>query len=129
MRLRSLTSREKPSTLAQVEHFVGLDDAIKELMARAKLNQSQLADRAGISPSKVSRYLSRRALPSLKTLDSLISGLGVDIVSFAEAMHRHNPLYDVPFEGDERDRPDPPDESELDIESAIARAVRKAVRD
>lgn len=53
--------------------------ALRTARRSAGLGQRQLARRAGLSPGALSRYESGRALPSLTTLDRLLSHCGKDL--------------------------------------------------
>jgi transcriptional regulator with XRE-family HTH domain len=49
---------------------------------RQHLGQNELADRAGIAKSTLSRILAEGSLPSLETLQGIAKGLGYDFLSF-----------------------------------------------
>src|SRR5262245_32404977 len=57
---------------------------IKELRAERALQQRQLAEKAGLTPSMVSQIESGRLTPSLPTLGKLAGALGVPIGSLFE---------------------------------------------
>lgn len=58
---------------------------IKGLRAERELQQRQLAEKAGMTPSMVSQIEAGRLTPSLPTLGRLASALGVPIASLFEA--------------------------------------------
>ncbi|HYE90989.1 MAG: helix-turn-helix transcriptional regulator [Candidatus Rokubacteria bacterium] len=58
-----------------------LGDRIKALRAERELQQRQLAEKAGLTPSMVSQIESGRLTPSLHTLGKLAGALGVTIAA------------------------------------------------
>jgi transcriptional regulator with XRE-family HTH domain len=62
-----------------------LGDRIKALRAERQLQQRQLAEKAGLTPSMVSQIESGRLTPSLNTVGKLAGALGVPIASLFEA--------------------------------------------
>ena len=58
---------------------------IKGLRAERHLQQRQLAEKAGMTPSMVSQIEAGRLTPSLPTLGKLAAALGVPIASLFEA--------------------------------------------
>jgi transcriptional regulator with XRE-family HTH domain len=62
-----------------------LGDRIKALRAERQLQQRQLAEKAGLTPSMVSQIESGRLSPSLNTVGKLAGALGVPIASLFEA--------------------------------------------
>jgi transcriptional regulator with XRE-family HTH domain len=62
-----------------------LGERIKTLRAERQLQQRQLAQKAGLTPSMVSQIESGRLTPSLPTLGKLAGALGVPIGSLFEA--------------------------------------------
>jgi transcriptional regulator with XRE-family HTH domain len=61
-----------------------LGKRIKSLRAERALQQRQLAEKAGLTPSMLSQIESGRLTPSLHTLGKLAGGLGVPIASLFE---------------------------------------------
>jgi transcriptional regulator with XRE-family HTH domain len=61
-----------------------LGGRIKSLRAERALQQRQLAEKAGLTPSMVSQIESGRLTPSLPTLGKLAGALGVPIASLFE---------------------------------------------
>jgi len=61
-----------------------LGERIKALRAERQLQQRQLAEKAGLTPSMVSQIESGRLTPSLHTLGKVASALGVPIASLFE---------------------------------------------
>jgi transcriptional regulator with XRE-family HTH domain len=57
---------------------------IKQLMAAAKVTQQQVADRMGVSQSRVARMLKPKADLRLSTLKRLSKAMGVSWVTLAE---------------------------------------------
>ena len=62
-----------------------LGERIRALRAERQLQQRQLAEKAGLTPSMVSQIESGRLTPSLHTLGKLASALGVAIGSLFES--------------------------------------------
>ena len=58
-----------------------LGERIKALRAERELQQRQLAEKAGLTPSMVSQIESGRLTPSLNTLGKIAAALGVPIAS------------------------------------------------
>ena len=52
---------------------------LKTLRERAKLNQAQLADAAGLDPNLISRYERGSSMPMLQTIEKLAASLGVGV--------------------------------------------------
>jgi transcriptional regulator with XRE-family HTH domain len=65
--------------------MMALGQRIRALRAERALQQRQLADKAGLTPSMVSQIESGRLSPSLNTLRKLAGGLGVPIAALFEA--------------------------------------------
>jgi len=65
--------------------MTSLGGRIKSLRAERGLQQRQLAEKAGMTPSMVSQIESGRLTPSLPTLGKLAGALGVPIASLFEA--------------------------------------------
>jgi transcriptional regulator with XRE-family HTH domain len=61
-----------------------LGERIKALRAERQLQQRQLAEKAGLTPSMLSQIESGRLTPSLHTLGKLAGALGVPIASLFE---------------------------------------------
>jgi len=61
-----------------------LGDRIKALRGERQLQQRQLAEKAGLTPSMVSQIESGRLTPSLHTVGKLAGALGVPIASLFE---------------------------------------------
>ena len=59
--------------------MTALGDRIKALRAERQLQQRQLAEKAGLTPSMVSQIESGRLTPSLNTLGRIAGALGVPI--------------------------------------------------
>ena len=69
--------------------MISLGERIKALRAERTLQQRQLAEKAGLTPSMLSQIESGRLTPSLHTLGKVAGALGVSIASaFA-----HGPLH------------------------------------
>ena len=64
--------------------MTSLGGRIKSLRAERRLQQRQLAEKAGMTPSMVSQIESGRLTPSLPTLGKLAAALGVPIASLFE---------------------------------------------
>ena len=64
--------------------MTSLGGRIKSLRAERRLQQRQLAEKAGMTPSMVSQIESGRLTPSLPTLGKLAGALGVPIASLFE---------------------------------------------
>ena len=64
---------------------MALGQRIKALRTERALQQRQLAEKAGLTPSLLSQIESGRLTPSLHTLGKLAGGLGVSIASLFEA--------------------------------------------
>jgi transcriptional regulator with XRE-family HTH domain len=62
-----------------------LGQRIKALRAERRLQQRQLAEKAGLTPSMVSQIESGRLTPSLHTLGKLAGALGLPIAALFEA--------------------------------------------
>ena len=62
-----------------------LGGRIKALRAERQLQQRQLAEKAGLTPSMLSQIESGRLTPSLNTVGKLASALGVPIASLFES--------------------------------------------
>jgi transcriptional regulator with XRE-family HTH domain len=54
-------------------------DLLREARLRAALTQAELADRAGIARSQISRYERGSVLPSLETLRRLVRACGLEL--------------------------------------------------
>jgi transcriptional regulator with XRE-family HTH domain len=54
-------------------------DLLREARLRAGLAQTELAERAGIARSQVSRYERGKVLPSLETLRRLVRSCGLEL--------------------------------------------------
>jgi transcriptional regulator with XRE-family HTH domain len=65
--------------------MTALGERIKALRAERGLQQRQLAEKAGLTPSMVSQIESGRLTPSLPTLGKLAAALGVPIASLFES--------------------------------------------
>lgn len=65
---------------------------IKQLMAAAKVTQQQLADRLGVSQSRVARMLNPKADLRLSTIKRVSRAMGVDWLTLAAT-------YEDPDEG------------------------------
>lgn len=61
--------------------MTALGSRIKSLRAERQLQQRQLADKAGLTPSMVSQIESGRLTPSLHTLGKIAGALGVPIAA------------------------------------------------
>ena len=64
--------------------MTALGDRIKALRGERQLQQRQLAEKAGLTPSMVSQIESGRLTPSLHTVGKLAGALGVPIASLFE---------------------------------------------
>ena len=64
--------------------MISLGERIKALRAERTLQQRQLAEKAGLTPSMLSQIESGRLTPSLHTLGKLAGALGVSIASLFE---------------------------------------------
>ena len=65
--------------------MTSLGERIKSLRAERQLQQRQLAEKAGLTPSMLSQIESGRLTPSLHTLGKVAGALGVPIGSLFEA--------------------------------------------
>ena len=65
--------------------MISLGQRIKALRADRALQQRQLAEKAGLTPSMLSQIESGRLTPSLHTLGKLAGALGISIGSLFEA--------------------------------------------
>jgi len=65
--------------------MTSLGQRIKALRAERRLQQRQLAEKAGLTPSMLSQIESGRLTPSLHTLGKLAAAFGVSIGSLFEA--------------------------------------------
>ena len=65
--------------------MMALGQRIKALRTERALQQRQLAEKAGLTPSLLSQIESGRLTPSLHTLGKLAAALGVSIASLFEA--------------------------------------------
>jgi transcriptional regulator with XRE-family HTH domain len=65
--------------------MTSLGQRIKDLRAERQLQQRQLAEKAGLTPSMLSQIESGRLTPSLHTLGKLSGALGVPIAALFEA--------------------------------------------
>mgnify|MGYP007083421919 CR=1 FL=1 len=54
-------------------------DTIKAEIDRRGLTQTELADRAGITQSKVSAYMSGKVIPRADTLDKIMAVLNLEV--------------------------------------------------
>lgn len=66
--------------------FDHLDRALALLRARSGLKQTELAKRAGITPSMISEYESGKKRPHVDTLDRILDVLGADAHLLADAL-------------------------------------------
>ena len=64
--------------------MTSLGERIKALRAERALQQRQLAEKAGLTPSMLSQIESGRLTPSLHTLGRLAGALGIPIASLFE---------------------------------------------
>ncbi len=62
--------------------MTALGERIKRLRAERELQQRQLAEKAGLTPSMVSQIESGRLSPSLHTLGKIAAAFGVPIAAF-----------------------------------------------
>jgi transcriptional regulator with XRE-family HTH domain len=67
---------------------VTLGERIKQLRAERALQQRQLAEKAGLTPSMVSQIESGRLTPSLHTLGRVAAALGVPIAGLFDGQPR-----------------------------------------
>src|SRR2546428_11802833 len=65
--------------------MTSLGQRIKALRAERRLQQRQLAEKAGLTPSMLSQIESGRLTPSLHTLGKVAGALGVPIASLFAA--------------------------------------------
>lgn len=65
-----------------------LPAALKFLMSRRGISQTELAKRASLQKSQVSKYLNGSVTPKLHQIDRLIEGLEVDEVLFFTVVSR-----------------------------------------
>src|SRR5687767_14731127 len=68
--------------------MASLGERIKALRVERELQQRQLAEKAGLTPSMVSQIESGRLSPSLHTLGKIATALGVSIASLFESEAR-----------------------------------------
>lgn len=67
--------------------FRGVHRALRILVERSELTQGEVAERAGVSPSAFSRFLSGELNPRLPVLGRILErGLGSTVVDLAEAL-------------------------------------------
>src|SRR5258706_2802063 len=72
--------------------MTALGQRIKAFRAERALQQRQLAEKAGLTPSMLSQIESGRLTPSLPTLGKLAAALGVSIGSLFEPAPAGRPL-------------------------------------
>ena len=73
-----------PSGPRRYEPQTGLAEAVRKLREKAKLSQAELAERAGISASWMSRIESGDYDPSWGNMRQVAQGLGVSMETLAE---------------------------------------------
>ena len=69
-----------------MDHFNRLGKAIKWLREDAELRQNEIATRAGITKAMISSYESGRSVPTIATLDKILSAIGADIADLCSAL-------------------------------------------
>jgi len=67
--------------------FESLGSTLRLLREQARLSQSELARRAGMGKSQVSKYESGKELPKLESLERLLAVLGVEPLTFFYTAH------------------------------------------
>lgn len=65
--------------MAKLEDVV--KNRLKAIRENLKLNQSQFADKLGISQAAVSQFEEGKRVPSIETLDKIAKALGISVVS------------------------------------------------
>jgi transcriptional regulator with XRE-family HTH domain len=74
------------SEVSESRAFVKLGEALRWLRDRRGLSQADLAQRASLTPSSLSRYESGRAMPSLERLQRLLEALDADVLQLGLAL-------------------------------------------
>lgn len=69
-----------------MDHFNRLGKAIKWLREDAELRQNEVASRAGITKAMISSYESGRSVPTIATLDKILSAVGADLTALCGAL-------------------------------------------
>lgn len=65
--------------MAKLEDVV--KNRLKAIRENLKLNQSQFADKLGISQAAISQFEDGKRVPSIETLDKIATALGMTVVS------------------------------------------------
>jgi transcriptional regulator with XRE-family HTH domain len=76
-----MTERSQPST-----PLGGLGAALRRLRMARGLRQYEAAEKAGVTKAMLSAYETGKRRPSLKTLDSLLTAIGVDLGDLHRAL-------------------------------------------
>lgn len=76
--------------------FAGLGPALRRLREAARLTQAEVADRTGVSQSRLSHYETGRRLPGLTTLDRLLTCYGTDVEALGRALKEAQGAPPVP---------------------------------
>lgn len=82
----ALTGRGKPLTVSGMAELDQIGRALQILRERAGLTQDQLAKRAGMSYTSLSRYERAVEAPQVKSLDRILAALGVTLRDLADAI-------------------------------------------
>lgn len=77
------------SSGGQLGCFTGLSEALRILVQRSLLPQKEIARRAGVLESSLSKYLSGDNNPGLGALGRIVEdGLGLTLIDLAEALQQ-----------------------------------------
>ena len=94
--------------MSEQRAFTKLGEALRWLRDRRGLHQAEVASRAGLTPSSLSRYESGRAMPSLTRLQRLLDALDADVLQLGLALRvcqgMTTTLLDLPAGLSERER-------------------------
>lgn len=134
----------------------GLGPALRELRERRDLTQTELAEKAKISYTQISRYENGTEKPSMPSLDAVLYGLGFELHDLAHALDQVNgrgpksrigtprrqwvaalstrgldrdALWGLAFGAMQRDDPAASDDFVASVEAAAAELAREAWRE
>jgi len=134
----------------------GLGPALRELRERRELTQTELAAKAKISYTQISRYENETEKPSVPSLDAVLHGLGFELHDLAHALDQVNQrgpksrigtprrqwvtalsargldrdaLWGLAFGAMQRDDPAAADDFVASVEAAAAELAREAWRE
>ena len=77
-------------TLLPVQMLVGLGLALRVMRKEAGLTQGDLAEKASLNPTMLSRYERGARTPQIETLDAILVALGTDLRGLADALDTVN---------------------------------------